>query len=492
MTLPKVQNKISITLLIAFFIFITFLLLKGAPGNFFNYQEVRRVSSSEVVKERFLISPFEASRVRSIYFTATSIINKGTFFISKQEADTASTDSGVYKGKYLSWAPPGTALSIIPLLFFGSFLNIGQFLSFSTIALFAACSLYLIYKISTDLLKQSKEEAIFSSFIFGFATLCLPYSTTIFQHNIGVCLLLFTIFSLSKKDFLKYLSCLLVGLSPLIDYPLLVICSPVFIAIQFVFFRNINYKKNIISILCFLTGISFVCFNNYLLFENPFQATNTIIQHKKFSESYLRQHEDNILEYKNDIKNIFLIEGLPEGMYKLLLDKSKGLLYFSPVLLFSIISVLKSRKKITWLLISIVIINILLYSTFGDPWGGWSFGPRYLLPAMAILAMFTAGSFIKIRNNLFLTILFCITLLLSILNNVAGALTTILIPKNIDTTYFMIKNYEYVLQGKTASMFINNVIKTNSVTTFFWVVILLIILLGTQIMISLHRKHALQ
>ena len=73
-------------------------------------------------------------------------------------------------------------------------------------------------------------------------------------------------------------------------------------------------------------------------------------------------------------------------------------------------------------------VNVLLYSMWGDPWGGWAFGSRYLIPVYAILSIFLALALSKHRKNIFVIISFFLLLIYSLSVNTLGALTTSRIP----------------------------------------------------------------
>jgi hypothetical protein len=88
----------------------------------------------------------------------------------------------------------------------------------------------------------------------------------------------------------------------------------------------------------------------------------------------------------------------------------------------------KKHGKAAALLISIVGVNILLYSMWGDPWGGWAFGSRYLIPSYSILSIFLSISLSGFRKRFGLLVLFLLFTYYSVAVNSLGALTTNKIP----------------------------------------------------------------
>ena len=69
---------------------------------------------------------------------------------------------------------------------------------------------------------------------------------------------------------------------------------------------------------------------------------------------------------------------------------------------------------------------------FGDPWGGWSFGPRYLIPGAALLSIFSALLINRYKNNYILIAIVMILLGYSVSVNSIGVLTTNAIPPKVE------------------------------------------------------------
>jgi hypothetical protein len=98
-------------------------------------------------------------------------------------------------------------------------------------------------------------------------------------------------------------------------------------------------------------------------------------------------------------------------------------------------------------------VNLILYSSFGDPWGGWEYGPRYLIPSMAMLSISIAVTLQHIKKTRSLIITWII-FLYSAGVNLLGALTTNqlpaekeAIPQNLPYTY--INNLSLLVQEKS-------------------------------------------
>jgi hypothetical protein len=85
----------------------------------------------------------------------------------------------------------------------------------------------------------------------------------------------------------------------------------------------------------------------------------------------------------------FAISAIPEGLAGLLLSPGRGLLWYCPPLVLSVAAFRKARQlnSYTALLIVGVFAGFLSLHSLWSYWsGGWSWGPRFLLPAIPGLA----------------------------------------------------------------------------------------------------------
>jgi hypothetical protein len=156
----------------------------------------------------------------------------------------------------------------------------------------------------------------------------------------------------------------------------------------------------------------------------------------------------------------FKTRNLYQGFYTHFLSPDRSMLYFAPVTLLGIfgLGVLYRRKPgITGLLLGIIGMNVLTYSLWGDPYGGWAFGSRYLIPTYALLAIGIAFGFSQWRwKTLFIT-LFVPLLVYSVWVNTLGAVTTSANPPQMEVLalekqsdheqkYTFMRNWEFLHQ----------------------------------------------
>ena len=100
---------------------------------------------------------------------------------------------------------------------------------------------------------------------------------------------------------------------------------------------------------------------------------------------------------------LFKIAAIPEGVLGLLLSPGRGLLWYCPAMILSIVGLCAAvRSKPLEALMSLTLfLGYLLLYSFWTIWpGGWSWGPRFLLPALPGLSALTGMLEKKWRKGL--------------------------------------------------------------------------------------------
>ncbi|MBS1493852.1 MAG: hypothetical protein JST55_10085 [Bacteroidetes bacterium] len=108
----------------------------------------------------------------------------------------------------------------------------------------------------------------------------------------------------------------------------------------------------------------------------------------------------------------------------------KGLLIFTPVLIFSAIGIyikikMKSFNKLDFILLTIFILYYISISLVTKWWDGWSFGPRYISDVLPILIYFIIPYFSYpefFKNRKAMDILLAVLITISFLIHTRGAL----------------------------------------------------------------------
>jgi hypothetical protein len=396
--------------------------------------------------------PFELSPERGRFVITYSLLENKSFHFAPSIARFATPDLGYRNGKYVSLFFPGTSFIIMPGYILGAVFNATQLGTYATIALFAVLNLLLIRAIAKVFI-QSDAVATLCGLLFTFGTPAFAYGVSLYQHHISTFVLLLAVYFCVK--FRGWKSIVLVsicfGLGAVIDYPNLILLLPTMI---FAFLKSFSIKETVQAIslkvkplylLCFITAIiplTFLLWFNYQSYGDPPQLPGTVASvraigldgkpenaavDKKDLEKYFNQEET-----EKSVIGFFQTRGLINGLYLQLISPDRGMLFFAPVVLLGLIGLFTTSDPRRTLLLGIVAANLTLYAMWGDPWGGWAFGSRYLIPASAILAVGSAFLFKQVQKNTLVLLVIGILAAYSIAVNTAGALTSNANPPQVE------------------------------------------------------------
>ncbi len=468
-----------------FFLVLSFILLlfftRGAKGSPLYFQKE---------KDTKISGPFEVSISSSRYALTESIVKNHSLFLDKKLAQFSSPDIGDKNGKFFSLFPPGVSFIGVPFYFIGKFIGLPQLTTFFSIAFFAFINMLLV-SILARRLGCNIYSALMSGFIFLFATNALVYSEIFVQHHASTTLLLLLILNcLKTRSWKNNLALgLLYGFSALVDIPNLVIFFPLVVHML------IKSKKTNVSLGALVGGIVFLLlifgFYNRALTDSFVKLPQSIGRSHFFRNTTGGQ---NPAEYKNNpIKNglsianiAFDINNPLYGLYILLLSNERSWLFYSPVILLGFIGLFKARQRkklrtVVNLLFMIIIFNILLYSLYDDPWGGWAFGPRYLIPSAALLSLGVGFAIERYKKSFFSVLLFLSLFLYSIAVNILAAVTTSTIPPKIEAVRFDSPlSYTYtfnfpLLEFNISSNLFYNIFLSSRVKLLYYLLVLIFI-----------------
>lgn len=458
-------------------IWMLLIFTRGDKGNPFAYQ---------VEKSTKIESPFELSNTTSRYALTEAIVEHKTFFLTEEEAKFSAPDTVDYKGKFISIFTPGVSLISTPFYFLGKQVGLPQIFTFFTTAIFAIINVFLVARLSSKL-GTGKYTSILSGFVFLFATNALPYSLTLTQHHMSVTFILLSLLNvLERRTFARNtLLGIYTGLALLIDIPNIIMLIPIILyaIISHFSIKEIGNKieLNFRSVcLVFLIGLIplLVIFGIY-----NFQTTGSFT---KIAQSIGRTHyfRDNLppqdqadSPIPEDTRGKPLLN-LPfetrnqlNGFYTLLISNERSWIYYSPVLLFGILGLFFAYKNsrtsfAAKLAISVISINVIVYSMFGDPWGGWAFGPRYLIPSAAVMASYLGIVIQKFKKNHIFIILFFVLFSYSTFISTLGAITTNAIAPKVEAVnlkpsipYTYKYNLDFVKQDQSSNLLYNVLLK---------------------------------
>lgn len=498
MNYPKI-TKIVVGLFFFFCAFILALTLRGHVGN---------PTAAELQQSYWTNDgPFELSPERGRFALAYSMINDKSVIFSLDLARFTTPDLGYKNGNYVSLFAPGVSFITSLGLKIGSSFGISQLGAFSMVALFALLNCYLIYRLAR-IIGLSSTAALLGAFTFLFATPAFVYGVTLYQHHFSTALILISLNLLATPT--SWVSLCVVWLlcasSVPIDYPNAILMIPIGVA---ALSRIISFTKNTRSILVNLkpyylaTFISmaiplgmFMWFNQ-ASYGNPLQLSGTVASVARIDENgnptspevdfeMLGEAYVNPDQQKKSAVGFFEPRDLINGLYTHLFARDRGIIFYTPVLIFAIFGfayLMKINAELGVITFSVSLLALLVYSLWGDPWGGWAFGSRYLIPAYAMLSIMLAAALDRYRNNLIILFLFLSLGTYSIFANSTGALGTIATPPKVQVLsleqitgrverYSWDRSWEYIKGGKSKSaVYEYYFAKKISPLTYFYIII---------------------
>lgn len=470
--------------LISFFLLL--LIVKGDAGNPIYFQ-------TEL--DTRLGGPFETSGNNSRYALTKSLVDQKTIFFDESLAKFASPDLVEQDGKFATIFTPGVSFITAPFYYLGSILGYPQLFTYLTTTLFALLNIFLVASVARKF-NVSYNLSLVSGLIFVFATSALSYANSLTQHHFSTAIILLAMLNaLQKRTILNNLFFgALVGIGALVDIPNLFFLSPVGL---YILTKHIDLKSKLkikpVFTALIAGVIPFVIL--FAFYNKQTTGSYTTLSQSIGRTSAFASEETKLIEKKQATGRPLLpfnTRNQLDGLYILTVSNERGIFYYSPILTFGILGlVLAYKSKINndllSLLTSVILLNLTLYSMFNDPWGGWAFGPRYLIPASALLSVTAAVSLSRFNKNLVFNALFFGLLLYSILVNTLGANTTALVPPKVEAQNLSTQiphTYEYnfqLAQKNFSSSLIFNLFanKYLDVKTY-------IIILGLLILISIN------
>ncbi|CAN5169661.1 hypothetical protein BH11PAT1_BH11PAT1_8000 [soil metagenome] len=459
---------IIFSLIVSAFLFA--MVIRGDKGNPIAYQTEYSTQIG---------GPYESSNSSSRFAVTKAIVEDHTFFLNEKLAHFSAPDVVYYNSKFFSIFTPGVSIMGVPFYMLGQMVGIPQITTFLSITLFALLNIYLVALIAHKITK-SILLSLASGMIFGFSTNALAYALLMTQHHMSTNIILLGLLNaISKRTFLNNLWFgVLVGIGLFIDIPNVMLMAPfgLYILSQHLVREELTDKVKYslkLTIIGLLIGMApfiagFVFYNRYTTGSST-KIAQSIGQSNYFDTAEKKQRD--VKDYANIKKGTFTLPFQTRlqvsGFYTLMLSNERAWLYYSPVVLIGFVGMfIAYREKRTRLLTilggNFVALNILLYAMFGDPWGGWSFGPRYLIPAAAVLCAFIGVAALTFRKSVVFLSSFTFLLAYSVGISSIGAMSTNAIPPKVEAIALATPipyTYEYNLHllslNKSSSLLYN-------------------------------------
>ncbi len=453
--------------------------IKGVFGN---------PDTQKIIDQHLTTPPgvLELSPEQGRYGHVLSLAETGHYDFSKEFVEFNSPDSAYFNGKFFSFFAPGISYLVLPAFQLGWTFNLAQLFSFAFIAVISIISLIFLFYIGQHILKLPRWLSLFAVMVFGFASTSWSYAATLYQHPVtAYCIVssFYAIWRYKQEDKYSWYWAILVwfnyGLGIFIDYPNAVLLLPLMVyflissmklihslgKIKFSI-RNSFYSTSIIFILLILLhGL-----HNQTYFGSWKKISGGLLSYKTYVslqetnnvniESAIKQEEQ-----KKNVGTFFQEKNIPQGLFTLLISDDRGLLFYSPIFILALFAIFKLRSGINLehtTLITLLVVNIFFYSGWGDPHGGWAFGPRYLIPSLPILSLYVAlwiyNKGMGIGNKILAFFLFAYSSAISLV----GAVTTNAIRQKFkvegftDITYNFLFNIDFLKKNQTASFIYNN------------------------------------
>lgn len=435
------KKIIGNTLLILFVALVLALSVRGLPGN-----PTPAQLNTLAWKDN---GPFELSPERGRFAMIYSLVENHSFYISPALAQFTSPDVGYMDSHYVSIFAPSISFLAIPGYIIGRYFDLSQVGAFFWMSLFALFNVLLIRSICIRLGAHPLAATI-AGLTFLFATPAFPYAVTIYEHMPSVFLLLLSFYLLIRFTSVYSLLAIwiLYAFAFTVDYPNLFMMLPIAIA---AFFKSFGYETirkklvvhisllRMLAVLGVILPLAFLLWVNKSSYGSPFRISGTVPTVESVAANgapvFLSTLEQKELSKSSTPVNLpppsalsfFEPRNMLNGFYILLISPDRGVLMYTPVMFFGVAGLyFASKKKQPYMpvLLGIIGFDFILYSMWGDPYGGWAFGGRYLIPAYSILSIYIALLLTWFGRKRWFLLFFFIVFAYSMMVNTLGAITS--------------------------------------------------------------------
>lgn len=471
--------------IIATFLFAAFctsilvLSLRGLPGNPTPVQ----MNTNQWKDD----GPFELSPERGRFALLMSMVEDKSFHFSLPIARFTTPDLGYSNGKYTSLFAPGISFLVAPGYIAGRMFGLSQVGTYAVIALFGLINALIIRALVIRLGAGVWAGSI-AAITYLFATPAFAYSVALYQHQVSTFLILGSLYILERFKSLWALLLIwfLAAASIPIDYPNLFLMFPIglYALGRIIFLRShaekVDVKIKLSGLATFLAAVvplAFFLWFNQVSYGNPLQLSGTLPSVKAIDEAGnptvpgvtgQTQREEvftDPTQQKKSAVGFFKTRQLLNGFYIHFISPDRGILSYTPVILFGIwgmIILYKKNPKLLTVFLGVIGMDVLLYSMWGDPWGGWAFGSRYLIPGYAIMAVLVGVALSNLRKRTVFLFVFFIIFSYSAAVNTLGAITSSRNPPQVEVLaieaqsgreekYTAERNLDYLLDNRSKS-----------------------------------------
>ncbi|MFA6005283.1 MAG: hypothetical protein WC775_02240 [Patescibacteria group bacterium] len=487
------------------------LTIKGVPGN----PDITKFSMLQTATK-----PFESSHNRAPYALTMSLVDRQSFELTKAQADFGAPDVGYRNNKFYILFPPGISIISIPFYIMGSSWNMAQVVTFAGLGIFFVLNMFFLYVIARTLFRLPTVTALIPPLVFGFASSAWVYASSLYQHNVTTFLLLSGLYAVwhyrNGKRGKLFALCYVwfaYGISFFIDYPNLFLLLGVMIYLLWSTVTvTSRQRKQLVSvnmlpvytIVFFIAAVSMHLYYNAAVFGGPFKFSGALKRYDKIltalpsASTATSSATVTKATTEEQFVSPFSETKLFTGVQTLTVSWDRGLFFFFPVFTVAILGIWQLLKKPFlegYIVLLIAGINVFVYASFWDPWGGWAYGPRYLIPAMAVLALFVGVAFQNCKWRLCKLSLLPLFLYSSFISLI-GTLTTEAVPPKVEAdflkmSYNFFHNLQFLASNTSGVYVFNEFIKPHLTLHAYFIVlwIFLNILFTSIVLYALHEKN---
>lgn len=477
------------------------MAVKGDKGNPIYYQTEHDTRAT---------GPYESSNSTARYALTQAIVDNHSFYLNLPQARFASPDVVYYKGRFTSIFTPGVSFVAIPFYIAGKAVHAPQLVTYLSVVVFSLINLFLVAALAR-VLGAGRYTGYLCGLIFTFASNAYVYALTLTQHQMSTTFILLAILNAAKKRTWKtnFMFGMWVAASALFDIPNLFMLLPVGL---YVVYKNFHLKETtdtyVVSLKASVIAIAFGMIPFVGLFGWYNYATNgsfaklgqTIGRTSYFSTN--PKEAAKAAERASEKPHVtvsvpFNSRNLLNGFYILALSDERSWLYYCPVLLMGIVGLWAvyragaEKRSLSMLFATVALVDIVMYSMFGDPWGGWAFGPRYLIPAAALMSAAIGPAIHSYyKSSMFTAVMLLLTIYSFVISSI-GAFTTAAIPPLQEAMYMLEPipyTYKYnldLIDKNTAGSLLYNLFFSQWMTLYSYITLALIIFVVACVIVTL-------
>src|SRR3989338_4543332 len=506
------KNKLAIIFIIIIGIVLYALTLRGAFGNPTAKDFKGNLDSAT--------GAFELSPERGRYVHVVVLAERGTYDLTREWADIAAPDVGQFNGKFYSYFAPGVPYLAYPFYKIGEYFGASQIATFFVEVLAAIIASIFIFKIAKNIFGLAPATALFSALVFAFGSTAWSYSITLYQH-------IFTSFFMTSSFYAAWLFAnesgwrawlyaswvwVAYALSITVDYPNVIMMLPIMVYFAYSTFSvkkleegfSLTIKWAAVAtflVFALITGLHF--WHNAHYYGSWHQLAGGLQRYRHPDE--IANNASASAGTTKNVATFFSERAIPHGFYILLFSDERGLFFFYPIFALSLFGIWAYSKKSREggvsaeyiLAVALILTNLTLYSSWGDPWGGWAYGPRYLIPSMAFLSIFvgvfiSSGAYTGLKKFLaFLLFLYSSEVAL------LGALNTNAVPTRGEAMplpikkYNFLKNIDFIYSDQSGSFIYKTYLSGKlSLVAYYLIIYIAIALVVALVLIaSRDKKH---